>query len=94
MSEHEKLSLLDRFIQAFIRKTFDNVLESIEHYTRRLVRTFAVILGGIAIALLGVAAVTVGITKWLTLFMPSWLAWLFMGIMLLLVGALLVAVNK
>lgn len=72
----------------------DSIVGSVERYTKRLVRTFAMILAGIAIALLGIAAITVGIVKWFALFMPSWLAWLIVGIILVLTGIVLVSVNR
>jgi hypothetical protein len=72
----------------------DSIVDLVERYTKRLVRTFAMILAGIAIALLGIAAMTVGIVKWFALFMPSWLAWLVMGIFLVLIGTVLVTVNR
>jgi membrane protein YdbS with pleckstrin-like domain len=52
------------------------------------------ILAGIAIALVGIAAMTVGIVKWFALFMPSWLAWLIMGVFLVLIGTVLVTLNR
>jgi uncharacterized membrane protein HdeD (DUF308 family) len=94
LSEREKSTFLDRFIQSILRRTINSIVESAERYTKRLVRTFAMILGGIAIAMLGVASITVGIIKWFALFMPSWLAWLVMGIFLILIGTVLVAVNR
>ena len=72
----------------------DRLVEAAARYSRRLLRRFAFILGGIAIALFGVVVVSVGIIKWLALYMPSWLAWLIVGVILLLVGAVLVASNK
>ena len=72
----------------------DSIVDSVERYTKRLLRTFAMILAGIAIALLGIAAITVGIVKWFALFMPSWLAWLVMGIFLVLMVLVLVSVNR
>ena len=94
MSEREKSTFLDRFIQSILRRTMYSIVESAERYTKRLARTFAMILGGIAIAMLGVASIAVGIVKWFALFMPSWLAWLVMGIFLVLIGVVLVAVNR
>jgi type IV secretory pathway VirB2 component (pilin) len=94
LSEREKSTFLDRFIQSILRRTMDSIVESAQRYTKRLLRTFAMILGGIAIGLLGVAVITVGIVKWFALFMPSWLAWLVMGIFLVLIGAVLVAINR
>jgi len=42
--------------------------------------------GGVIIALLGLTFLTVGIIKWLTLLMPGWLAWILVGIIILLAG--------
>ena len=52
------------------------------------------ILAGIAIAMLGIAIIAVGVAKWVALFLPSWLAWTIVGILLLVIGAVLVAANK
>ena len=71
-----------------------NLIESIEHYSKRLVRTLAMILGGVMVALLGILVIAVGVIKWLSQIMPPWLSWIVIGIVLLLIGALLVAVNK
>ena len=71
-----------------------NLIESIEHYSKKLVRTLAMILGGVMVALLGILVIAVGVIKWLSQIMPPWLSWIVIGIVLLLIGALLVAVNK
>jgi putative Ca2+/H+ antiporter (TMEM165/GDT1 family) len=49
------------------------------------------ILAGIVIALIGVGFVSVGAVKWLSALMPSWLAWVIVGIMLLLIGVTVTA---
>jgi len=53
-------------------------------------------LGGIIIALLGLTFLMVGIIKWLTLLMPNWLAWILVGIIILLAGVslTLASVNR
>lgn len=71
-----------------------NLIESIENYSKKLVRTLALILGGVVIALLGILVIAVGVIKWLSQIMPPWLSWIVVGIVLLLIGVLLAAVNK
>jgi branched-subunit amino acid permease len=71
-----------------------NLIESIEDYSKKLVRTLAMILGGVMIALLGILVIAVGVIKWLSQIVPPWLSWVVVGIVLLLIGVLLVAVNK
>lgn len=71
-----------------------NLTESIEHYSKKLVRTLAMILGGVMIVLLGIIVIAVGVIKWLSQIVPPWLSWVVVGIVLLLVGVLLAAVNK
>jgi len=70
------------------------LFDSVDQYFKKLARTIALILGGVAIAILGVIIVTVGMIKWLSQIIPSWLSWVVVGIVLLLLGIVLVAVNK
>ena len=70
------------------------IFDSVDQYFKKLARTIALILGGVAIAILGVIIVTVGMIKWLSQIIPSWLSWVVVGIVLLLLGIVLVAVNK
>ncbi len=70
------------------------LFDSVDQYFKKLARTIALILGGVAIAILGVIIVTVGMIKWLSQIIPSWLSWAVVGIVLLLLGIVLVAVNK
>ena len=77
-----------------MRKSVDNFVDSLGHYSKKLVRTAAMIIAGIAIAALGVAVIAVGVVKWFAQFLPSWLAWIIVGILLILIGAVLVAANK
>ena len=44
------------------------------------------IMGGIVIAVIGIAFVAVGAVRWLSALMPTWLAWALVGIILLLLG--------
>jgi hypothetical protein len=92
--EEEKPTFWEKLLGMVLRKAVDNLVDSFDHYSRKFVRAAAMILAGIAIAMLGIAVIAVGVAKWFALFLPSWLAWTIVGILLLLIGALLVAVNK
>jgi len=52
------------------------------------------ILGGVIIALLGILVIAMGVIKLLSQIVPPWLSWIVVGIVLLLIGVLLAAVNK
>ena len=85
MSDDEK-SFVEKIFQEILRRTLGKLSESIERSIKRAIRLAAMAFGGIIIALLGLAFLTVGIIKWLTLLMPSWLAWILVGIIILLAG--------
>ena len=92
--EEEKPAFWEKILAVILRRTVDNFVDSFDHYTKKFVRAAAMILAGIAIAMLGIAIISVGVAKWFALFLPSWLAWTIVGILLLLIGAALVAANK
>ncbi|HUO43041.1 MAG TPA: phage holin family protein [Methylomirabilota bacterium] len=92
--EEEKPAFWEKLLNVVLRKTVDNFVDSFDHYSKKFVRSAALILGGIAIAMLGIAAIAVGVAKGLTLFLPAWLAWVIVGVLLMLIGTVLVAVNK
>ncbi len=92
--EEEKPTFWEKLLGMVLRKTVDNFVDSFDHYSKKFVRAAAMILAGIAIAMLGIAVIAVGVAKWFALFLPSWLAWMIVGILLLAIGAVLVAANK
>ena len=94
MSENEKPKFADRLVRSILRRVTDTLYESIDRYFKKFIRSLAMIVGGIAIALFGAIVVAIGIIKWLSNIMPAWLSWIIVGIVLLLVGIVLVAVNK
>ncbi|HYW01241.1 MAG TPA: phage holin family protein [Candidatus Acidoferrum sp.] len=85
MSDDEK-SFVEKIFQEILRRTLGKLSESIERSIKRAIRLAAMAFGGIIIALLGLTFLTVGIIKWLTLLMPNWLAWILVGIIILLAG--------
>ncbi len=95
MSNDEK-SFVEKIFQEILRRTLGKLSESIERSMKRAIRLAAMAFGGIIIALLGLTFLTVGIIKWLTLLMPNWLAWILVGIIILLAGVslTLASVNR
>jgi hypothetical protein len=79
-------SFFEKIFQEIIRRTLGKLSESIERSIKHAIRLAAMAFGGLIIALLGLTFLTVGIIKWLTLLMPSWLAWILVGIIILLAG--------
>jgi membrane protein YdbS with pleckstrin-like domain len=92
--EQEKPAFWEKVLNAILRNIVDHLVDSFDHYSKKFVRAAAMILAGIAIALLGIGAIAIGVVKWFALFLPSWLAWTIVGLILLLIGAVLVAANK
>jgi len=95
LSNDEK-SFVEKIFQEILRRTLGKLSESIERSIKRAIRLAAMAFGGIIIALLGLTFLTVGIIKWLTLLMPNWLAWILVGIIILLAGVslTLASVNR
>ena len=95
MSGDEK-SFVEKIFQEIIRRTLGKLSESIERSIKRAIRLAAMAFAGIIVALLGLTFLTVGIIKWLTLLMPNWLAWMLVGIIILLAGVslTLASVNR
>ena len=85
MSDDDK-SFVEKIFQEIIRRTLGKLSESIERSIKRAIRLAAMAFAGIIVALLGLTFLTVGIIKWLTLLMPNWLAWMLVGIIILLAG--------
>ena len=92
--EQERPTVWEKLLNAFLRNIVDRLVDSFDHYSKKFVRAAAMILAGIAIALFGIGAIAIGVIKWFALFLPSWLAWTIVGIILLLIGVALVAANK
>ena len=95
MSDDEK-SFVEKIFQEILRRTLGKLSESIERSIKRAIRLAAMAFAGIIVALLGLTFLTVGIIKWLTLLMPNWLAWMLVGIIILLAGVslTLASVNR
>ena len=86
MPETEKTSFLDRFVKLIVREALGGIAKPAERFAKRIARAVGLILGGIVLAILGIAFVSVGAVKWLSALMPGWLAWVIVGIILILIG--------
>jgi len=86
LPEPENPSIVEKLVKLILREALGGVVKPAERFVKRLVRSVALILGGIIIALIGIAFVAVGAVRWLSGLMPTWLAWAIVGIMLLLIG--------
>lgn len=89
MPEQEKSTLIERLILLVVRQTFGGIAKSAERFVKRALRWASLALAGVVIAILGIAFLAVGAVKGFALLMPSWLAWLFVGMILLVIGLLL-----
>jgi len=85
LSDDDK-SFVEKIFQEIVRRTLGKLSESIERSIKRAIRLAAMAFAGIIVALLGLTFLTVGLIKWLTLLMPNWLAWMLVGIIILLAG--------
>jgi hypothetical protein len=89
MPDSEKSTLIEKVVQVVLRQGFGGVTKSVERFVKRQVRTVVLGLAGAIIILMGIAFISVGIVRWFALLMPAWLAWLIVGIVLFLLGAVL-----
>jgi uncharacterized protein involved in cysteine biosynthesis len=90
MSETSKSSILETILRALIQRTMGSVTKYVEAVVRRALRLAALYVVGLLVAAIGLFFLAIGIVNWLAMIVPSWLAWLIVGIVMLLVGAVLV----
>ena len=69
-----------------LREVLGGAAKPVESFVKGLARAVGLILAGVIIAVLGVGFVAVGAVRWLGALMPPWLAWLIVGIVLMLIG--------
>lgn len=78
--------MAERLVKLILREALGGITKPAERFVKRLARSVGLILAGIVIGLIGIAFVAVGAVKWLSILMPAWLAWVIVGIVLLLIG--------
>jgi hypothetical protein len=86
MSESSKSSLLETIFRAVAQRTMSTVTKYIEGIVRRALRLAGLYAAGLLIAIIGLIFLAIGAAKWLAMIVPSWLAWLIVGIIMLLLG--------
>jgi hypothetical protein len=89
----KKSAIIERLARLFLKEALGGIAKPAERLAKRVARRIGLILAGIVLAVLGVAFFAVGAVKWLALLMPSWLAWLMVGIILLLLGITVTSVT-
>jgi hypothetical protein len=85
MSE-DKSSLLDSIVRLVARRTLGGLTKYFERLIKRVLRQAGLYAAGFIVALMGLVFFAVGAVKWLALMMPSWLAYLMVGIVMILLG--------
>jgi len=87
MSESSKSSLLETIVRAVAQRTMGTVTKYIERIVRRALRLAGLYAAGLLIAIIGLIFLAIGVVKWFAVMMAPWLAWLIVGIIMLVVGA-------
>jgi len=90
MSESSKSSLLETIFRAVAQRTMGTVTKYIERIVRRALRLAGLYVAGLLIAIIGLIFLAIGVVNWLAMIVPSWLAWLIVGIIMLLLGVVFV----
>ena len=90
MSESRKSSLLESLVRAVAQRTMGTVTKYVERVVRRVLRLAGLYVAGLLIAVIGLIFLAIGVVKWLAMMVPSWLAWLIVGIVMLLLGVVFV----
>lgn len=86
MPEPERSELAKKLIKFILREALGGAAKPVESFVKGLARAVGLILAGVVIAVIGLGFVAVGAVRWLSALMPTWLAWVIVGIILLLVG--------
>jgi len=86
LSKPERSELVKRLVTFVVREALGSAAKPIESFVKGLARSIGLIIGGVVIAVIGLGFVAVGAVRWLSALMPSWLAWVIVGIILLLLG--------
>jgi vacuolar-type H+-ATPase subunit I/STV1 len=90
MPESDKSSLLETLVRAIAQRTLGFVTKYVQRVVMRALRLAGLYAAGFLIAMIGLIFIAVGVVKWLAMIVPSWLAWLMVGIVMLLLGVVFV----
>jgi cation transport ATPase len=92
--EDGKSPFIRKIIQELIRRVLDSVSGAVGQPLKRVVKKVAGLFAGILVALLGLTLLTIGVIKGLALYMPSWMAWILVGVIVLLAGLVLALASR
>jgi hypothetical protein len=93
LPEKGSSTLFERLARLVLREVLGGIAKPAERLAKRVARAVGLILAGVVISVLGIAFLAVGAVKWLSILMPSWLAWVLVGVILFLVGVTVTAVT-
>jgi hypothetical protein len=89
MPEDEKSSIFEVLLRAVAQRALGFLNRYVDRAVKRALRMAGLYMAGLVIALIGIIFLATGIVKWLAMMIPSWLAWIIVGIVLLLWGTVL-----
>jgi len=90
MPENEKPSLLEALVRAIVERALGGLNRYFERIVKRILRAAGLYIAGLVVALAGLVFLAIGVVKWLAMIVPSWLAWLIVGLVMFLLGVVLV----
>jgi len=90
MPENEKPSLLEALVRAVVERALGGLNRYFERIVKRILRAAGLYIAGLVVALAGLIFLAIGVVKWLAMIVPSWLAWLIVGLVMFLLGVVLV----
>jgi len=90
MSEDAKSSLIETIVRTLAQRTMGTVTKYVERAIKRTLRLAGLYAAGILVAIIGLVFWAIGVVKWLAMIVPSWLAWVIVGMVMLLVGVVIV----
>ena len=89
MPEDERPSIIEALVRAIAQRALGFLNQYVDRAVKRALRMAGLYMAGLVIALVGVIFLATGVVKWLAMLVPSWLAWIIVGIVLLLWGTVL-----
>lgn len=89
MPEREKPSLLEALVRAIIERALGGLNRYVERIMKRILRVAGLYIAGLVVSLAGLIFLAIGVVKWLAMIVPSWLAWLIVGLVMFLLGVVL-----
>jgi len=89
MPENEKPSLLEALVRAVAERALGGLNRYFERIVKRILRAAGLYIAGLVVALAGLIFLAIGVVKWLAMIVPSWLAWLIVGLVMFLLGVVL-----